>query len=71
MDFWIVEKPFMLCIIAAHTAEEAIDIVIEARNQDIWFGTMDEEDKNSARNGLVATKMVMPDVPAVIAEYRE
>ena len=71
MDFWLVKKDWVLVVVAAHSAEEAIETVIETRNEEIWFGFMDEDDIRHERSELIATKLVMPDVPTVMAEYRE
>lgn len=71
MEFWIVKRNFVLAVVAATSAEEAIETIIETRNQEYWYGLMDEEDKAGERRELVATKLVLPDKPTVLAEYRE
>ncbi len=72
MKFWKCEKPFVLEIVAANSAEEAIETIIEFRNQEYNYGLMDEEDKEYERNSWTSvTEMIMPEKPMLMASFRE
>jgi hypothetical protein len=68
MKFWKCTKDWILEIVAAHSAEEAIETIVEFRTEEYMY---DEESQQWEREGWTIEEMLMPDSPTIMVTRRE